>query len=210
MTVIQPNRRFVAMPDFLNLKQQNIKYLDALTYATIRSFHNSTTGLCYPAYETIADKAGMSRSFIINSVKRLEKAGFLNITHSKKKHICNQYHFGELPRFERIPYELFDADLSANQKAMLLCLRQFFNEGKLTSTYTIAGFAKLLGVSYKTVYSQFISLVDKGYIDEKHIIFKGKTKNKNRLKLTEKIDWHYDYSASMPKQQIVYPKLRVA
>jgi DNA-binding MarR family transcriptional regulator len=210
MTVIQLNRRFVAMPDFLNLKQQNIKYLDALTYVTIRSFHNSTTGLCYPSYETIADKAGMSRSFIINSVKRLEKAGFLLITHSKKKHTCNQYHFGELPRFERVPYELFDADLSANQKAMLLCLRQFFNEGVLNSTKTIANFAKLLGISYKTVYSQFVELIAKGFINEKHKIMKGQTKSLIWLKLSDKIDWHYDYSKSKPEQAIVYPKLRVA
>ncbi|MEZ2339404.1 helix-turn-helix domain-containing protein [Mucilaginibacter sp. RCC_168] len=198
------------MPDFLNLNQQNIKYLDALTYVTIRSFHNSTTGLCYPAYETIADKAGMSRSFIINSVKRLEKGGFLNITHSKKKHTCNQYHFDKEPRFERIPYELLDADLSANQKAMLICLRQFFNEGPLSSTKTITDFAKLLGISYKTVYSQFIELIAKGFINEKYKIMKGQTKSLIWLKLSDKIDWHYDYSKSKPKQAIVYPKLRVA
>lgn len=194
MTVILLNRRFVAMPYFLNLNQQNIKYIDALTYVTIRSFHNSTTGLCYPAYETIADKAGTSRSFIISSVKRLEKAGFLNITHSTKKHTCNQYHFDKEPHFERIPYELFDADLSANQKAMLLCLRQFFNEGPLSSTKTITDFAKLLGVSYKTIYSQFVVLVAKGFINEIHKVFKSKVNGRKWLKLTNKIDWEYEYA----------------
>ncbi len=209
MTVIQINRRFVAMPDFLNLTKQKLKYLDALTYITIRSFHNSTSGLCHPAYETIAERADLSRSFIITSVKRLEEAGFLNITHSKRKHTCNQYQFGELPRFERIPYELFKADLTANQKAMLLCIRQFFNEGPLLTTRTIAEFAKHLGISYKTVYSQVVVLISKGFINETHVLYKDKNKSSKYLKLSDAINWVYDYAKSRD-QLTERPKLRIA
>lgn len=197
------------MPDFLNLTEQKLKYLDALTYITIRSFHNSKSGLCHPAYETIAERARLSRSFVIASVKRLEHAGFLNITHSMKKHTCNQYHFGELPRFERVPYELFEADLTTNQKAMLLCIRQFFNEGILVTTKTINQFAQLLGVSYKTVYSQVIVLIEKGFINEMHIVYKDKSKGLKRLKLSQSINWVFDYSISKA-QPIERPRLRVA
>ena len=98
------------MPDFLNLDKQNLKCLDALTYAAIRSFWNTDQGYAYPPYEKIMERSGLGRTFLSQSIKRLEKACFLTITHSDRAGTCNRYRFGMLARFERIPYELFEAE----------------------------------------------------------------------------------------------------
>jgi hypothetical protein len=51
-------------------------FLDVLE-ALLWSFHNSRTGACYPAYETIAAKADCHRSTVAEALKALEWAGVL-------------------------------------------------------------------------------------------------------------------------------------
>ena len=176
------------MPDFLNLRKQNLKTLDILIYVTIRSFHNSINGRCYPSYEKIMERSGLSRGFIAGSIKRLEAAGHLNIIHSNREGTCNQYMFGRLEHFHRIPYELFDAKhLTAYEKAFLLCLRPFFINDLLVYLGSINAVSKQLGISYQQVYKPYKSLVAKGYLLEKG------TKT-TYLYLKGKIDWSYDYA----------------
>lgn len=208
----KPNKgRFIAMPIFAQLKRRNLKYIDALTYVTIRSFNNSENNSCYPSYETIAKKAGMCRTSIIASVKRLENAGLLKIQRSTRKHICNQYDFSEkLGYFDRVPCEIFDCDLTAHQKAMLLCLRSICLQGLLQMTFPIKKISELLEVSYRTVHAQLKPLVTKGYITEKHISYGGKNKGDIWLYLSEKLDWKYDYTKAAPIKKSNKIKLRVA
>jgi hypothetical protein len=40
-------------------------------------FHNARSGLCFPSYETIAEKAGCARSTVCEAIKALEDAGVL-------------------------------------------------------------------------------------------------------------------------------------
>jgi hypothetical protein len=188
------NRRFVAMPYFLNLDKQNLKTLDTLIYITIRSFHNSSTGLCYPSYEKIMEKSGLSRGFVADSIKRLEAAGHFKITHSNRQGTCNQYYFNKLHPFKPIPYDLFEAiDLTCYEKAMLLCLRPFFIIDILVYLGSIKSIAKALGLSYKQVYSPYKSLIAKGYLKECSKISKSSAKGSNYLYLTDKIYWEYDF-----------------
>jgi hypothetical protein len=44
-------------------------------------FHNAVTGLCFPSYEAIAEKAGCARSTVAEAIKALEKAGLLTWVH---------------------------------------------------------------------------------------------------------------------------------
>ncbi|MBE9584014.1 helix-turn-helix domain-containing protein [Mucilaginibacter sp. JRF] len=195
------NGRFVAMPMFLQLQKEKLKYLDALIYITIRSFNNSDTNECYPAYETIAERSGMGRTFVTQSIKRLENAGYLKVKRSKVKHVCNSYSLEKkLPYFECIPYEIFDCDLTPNQKAMLICLRPLFVEGFLQCSMSIEKMAELIGVSYRTVHAQLTGLITKGYIDRKFIIHKNSDKAHQRFFFSDKIDWVFDYT---PKKDIV-------
>jgi hypothetical protein len=51
-------------------------FLDVLQ-ALLWGFHNAASGLCFPSYEAIAEKAGCARSTVAEAVKALEKAGLL-------------------------------------------------------------------------------------------------------------------------------------
>lgn len=191
---------WVAFPQFLFLKGQGLQYQDAIIYASIRSFLNTSTDECFPAYETIADRAGVSKSFVIKSVKRLKRSGLIEVVSSKKskdKNNPNKYSFKEIDCFEQIPMSFFDdEDSTYTEKAMLLCIRQFFNHGILTSLYSIKTMAELLGLTYRKVHAQITRLIDKGYLVSDPMIKKGKVISKDRWKLTGKIRWIYGQTKS--------------
>jgi hypothetical protein len=50
--------------------------LDVLQ-ALLWAFHNARTGVCFPSYERIAEKAGCARSTVAEAIKTLEWAGVL-------------------------------------------------------------------------------------------------------------------------------------
>jgi hypothetical protein len=47
----------------------------AVLEALLWGFHNARSGLCFPSYETIAEKAGCARSTVAEAIKALEDAG---------------------------------------------------------------------------------------------------------------------------------------
>ena len=49
----------------------------AVLEALLWGFHNARSGLCFPSYETIADRAGCARSTVAEALKALEAAGVL-------------------------------------------------------------------------------------------------------------------------------------
>ena len=53
----------------------------AVLQALLWSFHNAASGLCFPSYEAIAEKAGCARSTVAEAIKALEKAGLLTWVH---------------------------------------------------------------------------------------------------------------------------------
>jgi hypothetical protein len=50
--------------------------LDVLS-ALLWAFHNARSGVCFPSYERIAEKAGCARSTVAEAIKALEWAGVL-------------------------------------------------------------------------------------------------------------------------------------
>jgi hypothetical protein len=52
-------------------------------------FHNAATGLCFPSYEAIAEKAGCARSTVHLALKALDKAGLLKWVHRLKRVYAN-------------------------------------------------------------------------------------------------------------------------
>jgi DNA-binding transcriptional ArsR family regulator len=52
------------------------KALDVLQ-TLLWGFHNGRSGLCFPSYESIAEKAGCARSTVAEHIKALEDAGLL-------------------------------------------------------------------------------------------------------------------------------------
>jgi hypothetical protein len=51
-------------------------FLDVLS-ALLWGFHNSRSGMCFPSYERIAERAGCARSTVAEAIKALEWAGVL-------------------------------------------------------------------------------------------------------------------------------------
>jgi hypothetical protein len=49
----------------------------AVAEVLLWGFHNGRSGLCFPSYETIADRAGCARSTVAEAIKALENAGVL-------------------------------------------------------------------------------------------------------------------------------------
>ena len=49
----------------------------AVLEALLWGFHNARSGLCFPSYEKIADRAGCARSTVAECIKALEDAGLL-------------------------------------------------------------------------------------------------------------------------------------
>jgi hypothetical protein len=49
----------------------------AVLEALLWGFHNARSGLCFPSYETIAERAGCARSTVAEAIKALEDAGVL-------------------------------------------------------------------------------------------------------------------------------------
>ncbi len=49
----------------------------AVLEALLWGFHNARSGLCFPSYATIAERAGCARSTVAEALKALEEAGLL-------------------------------------------------------------------------------------------------------------------------------------
>lgn len=186
----QARRAFIKKPVFQNFNTNNLKYLDVLTYVAIKSFDNPEQR-CFPSYETIADKSGLSRTFTVESVDRLETSKYLSVYREKKfkapnRSYPNRYSFPDYEEFNQVPLELLSSsDLTSNEKAMLLLLKQFSNSPK-DIIGSITTFADDLGLSYQTIRKQYNSLVNKGYLDDSRL--------KSKLTKLLKIDWSFpDY-----------------
>ena len=117
----------------------------------------------------------------------------------------NVYSFPKDWSYSRIPYEVFHVtDLSLHEKAMLINVRQFFQDGELTALKTVSKMSQLSGITYQSIKKQITALIEKGYITEL-----PKRKNSKRVhcyKLTEKINWKYDYNKVNDKKK---PTLKI-
>ena len=204
----------MALPDFLLLTDQNLQYLDVLVYTAFKWFNNDAEDKCFPMHETVGKLAGLSRRFVINSVKRLEDAGIISVVRSKKIREPNHYYFApphRNKRLEKIPKDFFKltADLSSCERAMLLCLRQFFHHGfaQFIQSKPTEFFAKWLGLSTPTVRKQLNGLFAKGYISKRYVNGRSQKKNDVWLYLTAKLNWDFSGYAKVPRQSSTYKEL---
>ncbi len=57
----------------------------AVLEALLWGFHNARSGLCFPSYEKIAERAGCARSTVAEAIKALEDAGILSWVNRLKR-----------------------------------------------------------------------------------------------------------------------------
>jgi len=170
----------VIVPE-VDLAEKSLKYRDFLTYFTIRSYLNNQTSKCFPEIRTIVKRSGLSFKYVSDSIDRLKTAGYITVTTVK----VNYYKFKALENFSFIPLSILDEDdLSIEEKAMLIRIRQYFYEPSFQSPYSCKEIAKLIGLSYETLSKYYKSLIRKGYI---RAILGSKTNL--FIELTNKFDW---------------------
>jgi AraC-like DNA-binding protein len=78
----------------------------AVLEALLWGFHNARSGLCFPSYATIAERAGCARSTVAEALKALEDAGLLTwvnrIVRIRGHHtICSKLHVNRVGWFPR-------------------------------------------------------------------------------------------------------------
>ena len=184
------NARFVIKPNFNNLSEYRLKYTDILTYITIRSFYNSKDKYCYPSYEAIATNGKISKKFVSESLKRLSKAGYINIWKIGKVRFRHCYRFKEISEYQKLPYSyLENQDLTLNEKGMLLLLSEYAIASVVSQP--LSEIALCTGLTYKTIGSQYKSLIEKGYLKES--LIKEETNNTltKIFSFTDLVKWDF-------------------
>ena len=165
----------------IDLTEKSLKYRDFLTYFTIRSYLNTKTGKCFPEIRTIVKRSGLSFKYVSDSIVRLKTAGFITVKTRK----VNYYEFSPLKSFSCIPFDIFDEnDLSTEERAILIRIRQYFYEPSFQSPYSCQEIAGFIGLTDETLVKYYKSLINKGYV--RAIL---ETKHNLYIELTDKFDW---------------------
>jgi len=184
------NNRFILKPHFGNLSERGLDYRDILTYITIKSYYNPKERSCFPTYETIAKHSGLSKKFVGDSVKRLETAGLVDIWKFGKFKVKHNYCFPQFDKYHKVSFDLLDLDLSANEKATLLLLREYV-DGSYCSFKTITEIAKSSGVDVKLLDKNFKLLISKGYIATGYVDDLAEGTVVPYFDLTDKLTWSF-------------------
>ncbi len=185
-------QRFVLKPCFNNLSEYRLNYKDILTYVTVRSFYNSTDKYCYPSYQTLAKRSGLSKKFIAESVQRLECASLLDIWRVGKVRIKHCYKFNDDGQYQKIPLQIFDETaLTSNEKGILLLLREYCNS-MFECSKSISEISTSSGLTYRTIHRQFKSLILKGYVVEVEREDPLDKTIEKLFKLTDKLNWSFN------------------
>lgn len=183
--------RFIMKPKFNNLTEQGLNYKDILTYVAIRSYYNTKVKYCYPSYKTLEKVIGLGPKFISHSVKRLEKAGFLEVWRVGKGRVQHCYKFKDVGLYQKIPYELLNENaISAHEKAILLMLREFCDD-QLRCTIPISEIASSTGLSYRSIHRQFQALTLKGYLVTCHVEDSATKTFSKVFDFSDKLPWRY-------------------
>lgn len=198
------NHRFIMKPKFNNLSENGLIYKDILTYVAIRSYYNSKVKYCYPSYKTLAKRSGLGSKFLSQSIKRLEKAGYLEVWRMGKTRVSHCYKFKENGVFQKIPYAVLDCvGLTTHEKSMLLLLREYFNDS-LECSLSISEIASSSGLSYRTLHNQLEALILKGYILQEIVeSLESQTVSKG-FRLSNKIAWKFKENSIRVSHETVF------
>lgn len=154
----------ILKPMFGNLKDQNLKLKDILTYMAIRSFQNSEDKYCNPKYSEIASLSGMSVKMIKPSLQRLSDAGFVEITEVKSSWCKRVYCFKNDGNYQSVSSSyLLSKSLTIQEKAFIFLLAEYAHDNVSCSLKDVSEGA---GINYTTCVKLFKSLKDQNLVTE--------------------------------------------
>lgn len=170
MCVTNKQTRFIKQPFITNLEDKGLKYTDLFTLYTLLSFRNNNTKLCNPSIRTLVRTTNCSDKFIQQSIERLVASKLVNVEKGNRD-TSNRYRFNiEDERFKMLPYDLLsNEELTINEKAILIAIRQCCLDDKIDSIMMKSQIAKAIGISYSAFRKQFDNLKEKGYVEERTI-----------------------------------------
>ena len=143
-----------------------IKPKDAVVYLTLRKYENWETHETFVSIATISEKLHLCRKSVLESISRLEKAGYIAI--SKGLNNRNIYHFNEYKTFQGFSEDFLDnPNLSIEEKGYLAMIQQYMRldddqTGKISMTDK--ELADHLGLSRRSIVAYNTSLRNKGYL----------------------------------------------
>lgn len=105
-----------------NMAQDGISPREQLVYAVLHSFNNPKKEV-FPSLDTLAEKAQLSVPTIRDSLKKLEKAGYIKIEKRGRK---NYYLFEKYINFEPFSEEFLEnKEITPTTKAYLVAAQQY-------------------------------------------------------------------------------------
>lgn len=95
--------RFIPVP--WNIQELTTKPMDVWVYIALSHYADWKTGECFPTYETITQKFGISKPSFSKSIKNLEKLGLIK-TEKKHRNTTTYYVFPDTVRVKNIDTEV--------------------------------------------------------------------------------------------------------
>lgn len=148
---MEENKQHVQVPT-MNLSEEGLIHTDPYVYACIKKFMNSYTKKAFPSNKTLQKLCGLSNKTIVESIKRLEAAGYITIEREFGK--SNVYTFNDFKKFEICSFDLLDrTDLTPREKAYFIATQPYMfksdTEGHVT--FTSEQLAGCIGLSLSTL-----------------------------------------------------------
>lgn len=180
---------FIYKPNFGNLADKGLQYKDVITYIGIRSFYNEKDKFCFPSYRTLVKRIGCSIKFLRESIERLQTSGYLQILKVSSMRPRHYYKFEDVGTFTRIPFEMLtDDELKIGEKATLAVLQEYCSSG--VSYTKLEDVAIQAGLSFRTLTSNFQTLLLKGYVVEYFFEDLLNSTVVKTFRLTTKLKWN--------------------
>lgn len=136
----------------MDLTKEGLANIDPYIYACIKKYMNTHTKEAWPSNSTLAKISGMSAKTIIESIRRLEAAGYFSVKREFGK--SNIYTFNDYKKFEIFSYEFLDRpDLTPKEKAYFITVQPFMfkNQTSGTITFNSDTLAKKIALSANTL-----------------------------------------------------------
>lgn len=159
------NLKHIQLPT--NMTEFIIKPKDAVVYLFMRRYENWETHETFVSIAVVAERLHMGRRSVMESIERLERAGYITITKGQSNR--NVYHFNEYKTFEGFSDEFLDnPNLSIEEKGYLAMIQKFMyldsqNENG-TITMSEKELADRLGLSKRQITNYNQSLKSKGFL----------------------------------------------
>ena len=170
--------QYVIYPHNGNNPKDKLLPQDKLIYLSIRRYMSAKTMECFPSYNELTRKTGVSSKTIKKSVDNLVREGYLETRKEGRKII---YKFNNRKHFEPFSLEFLDnQDLTFTEKSYIVASQQYMfkNESEGIISYSNRELAKLINMPVSTISRCNRSLEEKGFL-------KGSSESEKKFQLRE-------------------------